>query len=146
MKDLLKSQTHHYVLSGLLALFIVLDIKVPSEAKPLINSIVGKAVIILSTLSLLSINMLVGVLAVIASFELLKRSGSSVSIPEFIPKFPVFNNDSEDTSKIAGNTAAPLPSLEENVIDNMLPRTASDAFDSAPFKPVQNSVHGAGKL
>ena len=35
MKDLLKSQTHHYVLAGLLALFVVLDIKVPNDVKPL---------------------------------------------------------------------------------------------------------------
>ncbi len=151
MKDLLKSQTHHHVLAGLLALFVILDIKVPDNVKPILNSLVGKAVIIISALSLLSVNILVGILALIASFELLRRSGSPIEIPQFIPNLDFSamtggNNDDLGSSKIAGNTGAPLPTLEENVVDTMLPRTASDAFDNAPFKPVQNSVHGAGKL
>ena len=107
------------------------------------------SVVIISALSLLSVNILVGILALIASFELLRRSGSPIEIPKFIPNLDFGssgNADDEGSSKIAGNTGAPLPTLEENVVDNMLPRTASDAFDKAPFKPVQNSVHGAGKL
>ena len=151
MKDLLKSQTHHYVLAGLLGLFVVLDIKVPNDVKPILNSLVGKAAVIITALSLLSVNVLVGILAVIASFELLSRAGSPVDIPKipnFIPDLGNLNSsqDEEHSQPIAGNTGAPLPTLEENVIDNMLPRTASDALDKAPFKPVQNCVHAAGKL
>ena len=152
MKDLLKSQTHHYVLAGLLALFVVLDMKVPDDIKPLLNSLVGKAAVIITALSLLSVNVLVGILAVIASFELLRRAGSPVNIPNipnFIPDFANLGHsedDGEHAQPIAGNTGAPLPTLEENVIDNMIPRTASDALDKAPFKPVQNCVHAAGKL
>jgi len=151
MKDLLKSQTHHYVLAGLLALFVVLDMKVPDDIKPLLNSLVGKAAVIITALSLLSVNVLVGILAVIASFELLRRAGSPVNIPNipnFIPDLGNLNSggDEEHSQPIAGNTGAPLPTLEENVVDNMLPRTASDALDKAPFKPVQNCVHAAGKL
>ncbi len=152
MKDLLKSQTHHYVLAGLLALFVVLDMKVPNDIKPLLNSLVGKAAVIITALSLLSVNVLVGILAVIASFELLRRAGSPVNIPNipnFIPDLANIGhsgNDGEHAQDIAGNSGAPLPTLEENVVDNMLPRTASDALDKAPFKPVQNCVHAAGKL
>ena len=152
MKDLLKSQTHHYVLAGLLALFVVLDIKVPNDVKPLLNSLVGKAVVIITALSLLSVNVLVGILAVIASFELLSRAGSPVdipNIPNFIPEIANLGqggHDEDHEQPIAGNTGAPLPTLEENVVDNMLPRTSSDALDKAPFKPVQNCVHAAGKL
>ena len=152
MKDLLKSQTHHYVLAGLLALFVILDIKVPDDIKPLLNSLVGKAAVIITALSLLSVNVLVGILAVIASFELLRRAGSPVNIPN-IPNFiPELSNlgpgghDEDHEQPIAGNTGAPLPTLEENVVENMLPRTASDALDKAPFKPVQGCVHAAGKL
>lgn len=152
MKDLLKSQTHHYVLAGLLALFVVLDIKVPNDVKPLLNSLVGKAAVIITALSLLSVNVLVGILAVIASFELLRRAGSPVdipNIPNFIPEIANLGqggHDEDHEQPIAGNTGAPLPTLEENVVDNMLPRTSSDALDKAPFKPVQNCVHAAGKL
>ena len=121
MKDLLKSQTHHYVLAGLLALFVVLDIKVPDDIKPILNSLVGKAAVIITALSLLSVNVLVGILAVIASFELIRRAGSPVNIPNipnFIPELAnlgLGGNDEDHEQPNAGNTGAPLPTLVENV-------------------------------
>ena len=37
--------------------------------------------------------------------------------------------------------------VEEEVIANMLPRTATDTFDkNAEFKPVQENLHSAAKL
>ena len=116
------------------------------------NSLVGKAAVIITALSLLSVNVLVGILALIASFELLRRAGSPVDIPHlpnFIPEIANLGQSDDDGNHeqpIAGNSGAPLPTLEENVVENMLPRTASDALDKAPFKPVQNCVHAAGKL
>ena len=41
----------------------------------------------------------------------------------------------------------PYPvTLEEEIVQNMMPRTATDTlFDEATFKPVQNDLHGAVK-
>ena len=37
-------------------------------------------------------------------------------------------------------------SVEEEVIDNMLPRVSIESVESHPFKPVQNNLHSAEKL
>jgi hypothetical protein len=37
-------------------------------------------------------------------------------------------------------------SVEEEVIAQMLPRTATDVLDTASFKPVQEKLHSAAKL
>ena len=36
--------------------------------------------------------------------------------------------------------------VEEEVIDNMLPRVSNEYIESYPFKPVQNNLHSAEKL
>ena len=145
MKDLLKSETHHLVLAGLLGIFVVLDIKIPSAVAPFLNSIVGKAFIILTALSLLAINPIVGVVAIIASFELLRRAGTgSEVITHSQPSNPM-PQQPDEPEKDLKITNIPM-TLEEDVINNMLPRVATDVLDEAPFKPTQNKLHGAGKL
>jgi len=145
MKDLLKSETHHLVLAALLGIFVVLDIKIPSAVAPFLNSIVGKAFIILTALSLLAINPIVGVVAIIASFELLRRAGSnSEVITDSQPSHPM-PQEPDEPEKDLKITNIPM-TLEEDVINNMLPRVATDVLDEAPFKPTQNKLHGAGKL
>ena len=37
-------------------------------------------------------------------------------------------------------------SVEEEVIDNMLPRVSNESVESHQFKPVQNNLHSAEKL
>ena len=146
MKDLLKSETHHLVLAALLGIFVVFDIKIPSAVAPFLNSILGKAFIILTALSLLAINPIVGVAAIIASFELLRRAGTgSEVITNSQPSNPMAQEPDEQPEKDLKITNIPM-TLEENVINNMLPRVATDVLDDAPFKPTQNKLHGAGKL
>ena len=147
MKDLLKSlksETHHLVLAGLLALFIIMDIKIPDNVAPFFNSVIGKGFVILTSLSLLAINPVVGVFAIVASFELIRRSRSSgdiVSSPFYNP----MASEPDEPNVDLKLTNIPL-TLEENVINNMLPRIATDSLEAAQFKPTQNKLHGAGKL
>ena len=151
MKDLLKSlksETHHLVLTGLLALFIIMDIKIPDNIAPFFNSVVGKGFIILTSLSLLAINPVVGVFAIVASFELIRRSGSGSDMVSSSFSSSFYNTmagEPDEPNVDLKLTNIPL-TLEENVINNMLPRIATDSLDTAPFKPTQNHLHGAGKL
>lgn len=148
MKDLLKSETHHLVLAGLLAVFVIMDIKIPQSIAPFLNSIVGKAFIIVSALSLLAINPIVGVAAIIASFELIRRASSINEVTSSAPSnyLPTFTlpETSEDSVDLKVSNI-PM-TLEENVINNMLPRVATDTLDDPQYKPTQNKLHGAGKL
>lgn len=133
----------HYILAALLAAFIVLDIRIPTNVANMLDTVVGKALIIMVGLSLLAINPLVGILGAIAAYELIRRSSSSsmVSVKDFLPSEKNKQDEMMDYQpKPLGTT------VEEEVIAKMLPRTATDVLDTASFKPVQNKLHCAAKL
>jgi hypothetical protein len=134
---------HHVLLSLLLIVFIVFDIQVPEGVAVFIDSIVGKALIIIIALALLSVNPIVGVLALITAYELIRRSSESSGNG---PIYKYMPSDHKRDKELNLLNEQPY-TVEEEVIANMLPRTATDTFDKNPeFKPVQENLHSAAKL
>ena len=134
---------HHVLLSLLLIVFIVFDIQVPEGVAVFIDSIVGKALIIIIALALLSVNPIVGVLALITAYELIRRSSESSGSG---PIYKYMPSDHKRDKELNLLNEQPY-TVEEEVIANMLPRTATDTFDKNPeFKPVQENLHSAAKL
>ena len=77
MNKVLKSlmrEKHHSLLAILLALFIIIDVKIPFQFANLIDTIVGKTVVIIIIFALLTFNKFVGVLAIVAGYMLVMRS------------------------------------------------------------------------
>jgi hypothetical protein len=140
--DNLFRNKHHLLLTALFAVFIVFDFKVPEQFADLIDSIIGKAVVILSALALLTVNPIVGAMGLIASYVLITRSqysSSSGLVKNYVP--------SEET-KFNEMMFYKLPqkTVEEEIIDNMLPNVSTDALDEPAFKPVQEKLHSAAKI
>ena len=133
----------HYVLAVVLAIFIVMDIKIPSNVASLVDTIVGKTLVIMAGLSLMVVNPLVGILGAIAAYELIRRSSSSSnlfgSVSEFLPSEETKNHEMQ----VYQNNNI---TVEEEIIANMLPRTAADALDNAKYKPIQDKLHAAAKI
>ena len=133
----------HLVLAVVLAVFIVMDIKIPDNIASLVDTVVGKTLVIMVGLSLLVVNPLVGILGAIAAYEVIRRSSGSshlFAVKDFLPSEEKKHNE----MKVYQNNET---SLEEEVISNMLPRTASDVLDGgAKFKPVQDKLHAAAKI
>ena len=73
LNSLMKDK-HHLILSVLLSMFIVLDIKVPLVLAELVDNVVGKIIVFLVALGLLSMNKLVGVIGLVAAYVLIQRS------------------------------------------------------------------------
>ena len=67
-------EKHHALLALLLSVFIIVDIQVPLEVANLVDTIVGKTVVILVIFSLLTYNKFVGILGIIAGYMLVMRS------------------------------------------------------------------------
>ena len=144
MKSLKFNDKRHYVLAAVLALFIVMDIKVPSQVANLVDTIVGKIVVIMVGLSLMVINPLVGILGAIAAYELVRRSSASGNLFGDVSSLIPNEEDKHHEMQVYQNNEI---TVEEEVIANMLPRTAADVIDSSPsFKPIQNKLHAAAKL
>ncbi len=142
MNSLKFNDKRHYVLAALLAVFIVMDIKVPPNVANLVDTIVGKVIVIMIGLSLIAINPMVGILGVIAAYELIRRSSSSSSIFSGLDFLPSEEKKQAEMQVYQNNEI----SVEEEVIAQMLPRTATDVLDTASFKPVQEKLHSAAKL
>jgi len=143
MKSLKFNDKRHYVLAAVLALFIVMDIQVPNQVANLVDTIVGKIVVIMVGLSLMVINPLVGVLGVIAAYELVRRSSASGDLFGDVSDLIPNEGDKHEEMQVYQNNKI---SVEEEVIANMLPRTAADALDNPSYKPIQNKLHAAARL
>ena len=76
LNSLMKDK-HHLVLTILLSVFILFDIKVPLVLAELVDNPLGKIVVAALSLCLLSVNALAGVIGLIAAYVLIQRSGDS---------------------------------------------------------------------
>ena len=126
----------------LFAIFIVFDFKVPEAFANVIDTIIGKAVVVLCALALLTVNPVVGAMALIASYVLITRSQyTSVSglVKNYVPSEETKYNEMMFYKM-------PEKTIEEEIIDNMLPSVATDALDEPAFKPVQEKLHSAAKI
>ena len=145
MNKLLKSllrEKHHSVLAVLLALFIILDVKIPFQMANLIDTIVGKTVIIILIFALLTFNKFVGVLAIVAGYMLVMRSMNMTGNKNM----RYLDNENTKYHKMQNLNVKHNRSVEEDVIDNMLPRVANENVLSSDFKPIQGNLHDAEKL
>ena len=76
MKSIEKDM-HHYILALLLAIFIVTDVKVPNTIDELVNTLLGKVIVIGGALALLFAHPLVGALGIVAAYRLISQASSS---------------------------------------------------------------------
>ena len=147
MKDLftnlLKSKKNT-VLAALLVIFIVLDVPIPEPAASLIDSVVGKIVIMCFALCFLSQNTFLGILMLIGAYVLINRAGDSTGR---IPLQKYVDGEEDKTEKMMNmNITPPQITVEEEVIANMIPRTSTDSIlDDPAFSPVQDDLHEAAR-
>ena len=145
MNKLLKKLTrekHHSLLALLLVVFIVFDIQIPHQIANLIDTIVGKTVVILFLFSLLTYNKFVGVLAIIAGYLLVMRSMETTGNKYL----PYLENEKSKFSKMKNFNVKHKRTVEEEVINNMLPRVANEHTEGSDFKPIQGNLYDAEKL
>jgi hypothetical protein len=138
----LTKEKHHLLLAVLLSIFIVVDVHIPLQLASLIDTIVGKTVVILIIFALIAFNKLVGVLAIIAGYMLVMRSMNLMGTGNLMH----LENEQKKVRKMHNYNQKHNVSVEEEVIDNMLPRVSNEHVESHPFKPVQNNLHSAEKL
>jgi hypothetical protein len=69
-----KGKEHNYILTALLAIFVVFPVQIPEIVAQLVNNIIGKVIVIIISLNLFLINPMVGSIGLLAVYELIKRS------------------------------------------------------------------------
>ena len=137
MKMLPKNPAY-LVLSLLMAVFIVMDISPPNNICMLVDTMMGKAVVIMVALSLFSLDMLMGSVGIVAAYILIMRCSKKEEVRTFSP------SEVKKTKQLSVMNQFPL-TVEEEVIGKMLPRTNPD-LQSPDYKPTLNNLHNATKL
>jgi hypothetical protein len=139
LKSLMKDK-HHLVLTVLLSIFVLFDIKVPLVLADLVDNPIGKIVVAMLALCLLSVNALAGVIGLIAAYVLIQRSGDStgtIATQNYLP------TEKKKTSHLSAMNQFPV-TVEEEVIGKMLPSTNKRDLTPPEFKPVLDDNHDAG--
>ena len=141
MKNLMKmlpKNPAYLVLSLLMTVFIVMDVSPPSNICMLVDTMVGKAVVIMVALSLFSLDMLMGAIGIVACYILIMRCSKKEEVRTFSP------SEVKKTKQLSAMNQFPL-TVEEEVIGKMLPRTNPD-LQAPDYKPTLNNLHNATKL
>lgn len=137
---IMKKDTHHYVLAALLIVFIVSDVKVPGVIAELVDTMLGKIVVIMIALSLFAAHPVVGAIGLVAAYQLVMRSQGHSSVAMYVP------SEKKKSRVLSAMNQFPT-TVEEEVIANQIPyvfkRTAAG---NSPYKGVQDKLHGAAKI
>ena len=140
---LLKAEKSHEVFLGIVfIIYILLNVDTPSPLVPFIDTTLGSIVVVVLALSVFaSTNPIVGILGLIAAYELLRRSGNGLG-------FPANNYISSENNKIMDFSKFndfPI-TLEEEVVAKMAPLVRNDASPYLNYKPVLDNTHDAASL
>ena len=139
----LKGLKHHYVLALLFAAFVVLPIQLPEFVAEMVNTTLGKVVVIILALNLFLVHPVVGSMGVLAAYELIKRAEHTVirnPTNKYIP------SEAKKTRELTKMNQFPV-TVEEMVIAKQIPYV----FNTSPsggesYKPVQGKLQGAAKI
>lgn len=139
---ILKDNQHNYILAVLLAVFIIFDVRVPDAVAELVDTIIGKVIVVVAALNLFMLHPVVGALGIIAAYELIKRSEQSPQSQEkkYAP--------SEKKKSLELNKLNQFPvTVEEEVIAKQIPYSFNvKAPTRASYRPVQDPVFDAAKI
>jgi len=137
---IMKKDTHHYVLAALLIIFIVSDVRVPAVVGELVDTIVGKIVVVMLALSLFAAHPVVGAIGLVAAYQLILRSQGLQAVSLYIP------SEIKKSQTLSAMNQFPV-TVEEEVISKQIPYVFKrHAQGNTPYKGVQDRLHGAAKI
>jgi len=132
-----KLSLHNLVLV-LLVVFIVSDVSVPNEVSKFVNTLHGSALLLLVCLYVLYTSPVLGVVTLVAVFELLRRTGGLRTAQDFIP--------SEEKKSEEFEVINDFPvTLEEEVVANMVPMT-NEKLSAPSYQPLLQDVHHSSQV
>ena len=130
------------VLAVLLSIFIIFNIQVPHLVANLIDTLLGRVVVIVGSLSLLFAHPVLGVLGIVAAYELIRRSENTTGTG---PAKQYLPSEAKKSAELSALNQFPV-TVEEEVIAKMLPQTSQQLLPPSSFKPVLDPLHEAAKI
>ena len=139
----LKAQTRqHVVLAILLILYIVIDVGTPKTVAELVDTMLGKLLVITAGFMFFNVNLVIGVLGVAAAYKLIQRSSvanGTFAIRKYLP--------SEAQKVIDFSEYNDFPrTLEEEMVEKMAPPVIGSYNSNLDYKPVLDALHDAAPI
>ena len=144
LNDLFKEEKRHEMLLGLIfVIYILMDVDTPKSLAELIDNVYGNAIVAIFAITLFAhTNPVVGILGIIAAYQLVKRSSVETG-PHGIRNY----RPSEDKKMMDFAKCNDFPvTLEEEMVDKMAPLVKHDAAANVDYKPVLDSLHDAAPI
>ena len=139
----MKKEQNEYIFVALLAIFVLFNIPIPAVLAEFLDSMVGQVVVYSIALSLFFMHPILGAVALLASYELIKRSQKTTGTHYAKKYLP--SQDKKDRHLTAMNQF-PV-TLEEEMVRKMVPYVNENANNvDASYKPVMNNLHNAAML
>jgi len=144
LKSLLRPKNKYNLLvSVLLMLYILFDVKTPKPLASLFDSVLGNVVLAGFAISLfMRSHRVVGVLGLIAAYEFAKRASVATGTDAKRKYLP---SEHKKNQHFSAFNQFPV-TLEEEVVNNMKPMTTHSPAGNAGYKPVLGEAGQAADL
>ena len=144
LNDLLKAEKRHQLMLGVVfVIYILMNVQTPRTLAGLVDNLYGNIVVVVIAMSVFTqSNPVVGILAMVAAYELIKRSNVGTgnhAIRNYLP------SDKSKVMDFSRYNDFPV-TLEEQVVNKMAPLVKYDAPPNSNYKPVLNALHDASPI
>jgi hypothetical protein len=138
-----KKQTPELVLSILFVLYLVMGFHVPDGVATIIDTSIGKIVVVLVALMLFAYsNPVLGVLALLVAYHLIKGASVKTGMAGLEEYYPT---EAKKWTPFTPTHQFPY-TLEQEVVKNMTTQKFNTEYVKAPFRPTLYDTHDAAPL
>ena len=138
-----KKHMPELLLSGLFVIYLVMGYKMPEGVATMIDSTVGKIVVVLVALMLFAYsNPVLGVLALLVAYQMIKGASIKTGMAGLEEYYPT---EEKKWSPFTPSHQFPY-TLEQEVVKKMTTQKFNTEYVKAPFRPVLEDTHDASPL
>ena len=138
-----KKHMPELVLSALFVIYLVIGYQVPDGVACMIDSTLGKIIVLLVALMLFAYsNPVLGVLALLVAYQLIIGSSIKTGMAGLEEYYPT---EEKKWSPFTPTHQFPY-TLEQEIVKNMTTQKFNTEYVKAPFRPVLDDTHDASPL
>jgi hypothetical protein len=138
-----KKHMPELVLSVVFALYLVIGYQLPEEVATIIDSTVGKIVVVVIAIILFAYsNSILGVLALLVAYQLIKGASIKTGMAALEQYYPT---EAKKWSPFTPFHQFPY-TLEQEVVKKMTTQKFNSEYVKAPFSPTLDDTHDAAHL
>jgi hypothetical protein len=138
-----KKHMPELLLSALFALYLVMGYQVPNGIASMIDSTMGKIVVIVVALMLFAYsNPILGILALLVAYHLIKGASIKTGMAGLEAYYPT---EAKKWSPFTSTNQFPY-TLEQEMVKKMTTQKFNTEYVKPPFRPILDDTHDASPL